>query len=87
MTIAATFSPANVNATGGTVTVSLTGLTASTAYTVHIGADVTTTVPITADGSGNASFTWVPPRVGNHTFNVLLTTTTLAGSYWVGATN
>ena len=82
VTVSVAPSPATVL---GLATITVSGLTPSTAYTVDVhrsGGQAHTLIPFTSDGSGNALVAWVPGAGGNGTFavDVLQTATTVQGT-------
>ncbi len=66
----------NTTPTGGqkantTVTVTVAGATAATAYNITVARDgQTQTIPVKTDGTGAASATFVPQGAGTYTLNL-----------------
>lgn len=71
-----------------TATLTVTGLSATTAYSVQVTEcdGSVSNRPVTSDGSGNISFTWVPQNPGNTTYQVFQTTTSSVAGPVTGLT-
>jgi hypothetical protein len=79
---AVTFSPTKPKALESTVTVTISGLSASTAHvaTLTNSASHQSTIPFTTDGSGNGSFKFVPGAPGTYTVSTVVTQQSVVAS-------